>query len=87
MPDKISATNEKGETVEIEIIAAFDIPDFSRKYVIYSYNEVDPNGLAKLHVSQLIEEAGKYTLANVETDDEWTRIKSVMRAIITGGNA
>ncbi len=87
MPDKVKATNEAGESVEIEVLAAFTIPDFSRNYVIYSYNETDPNGLAKLHVSQLTEQDGKYTLANIETDDEWTRIKNVMREMITGGNA
>ncbi len=87
MPDKISVEKKDGTTAETEIIAAFDIADFGRKYVIYSFNETDPNGLAKLNVSQVIEDNGKYTFAKIETDDEWNRIKEVMRNIITGGNA
>lgn len=86
MPDKLKATNENNEEIEIEIIATFEIADFNRKYIIYSFDEVDPNGLAKLHVSQIIEEGDKYTLAKIETDEEWTRIKNVMREIISGGN-
>ena len=87
MPDKINVVNENGEKVEAELIAAFEIPDFTRKYVIYTFNELDPNGLKKLNVSQLVEENGNYTLKSVETDDEWSRIKNIMREIITGGNA
>ncbi len=87
MPDKVKVTKSSGEVADAEIIAVFDIADFNRSYVIYSYDETDPNGLAKLHVSQLKEEDGKYNFIDVETDDEWTRIKNVMREIITGGNA
>ena len=84
MPDKMEITNEKGEKVQAEVIAAFKLPDYGRNYVIYSYGELDPNGLSKLYVSQLTEEADAYKFAKIETDDEWTSIKNTMREIITG---
>lgn len=79
-------TKSTGEKVEAEINAAFEINDFGRKYVIYSFGETDPNGLAKLNVSQVLEDGGKYTFANIESDDEWNRIKGIMRDMITGTN-
>ena len=51
-------TKSTGEKVEAEINAAFEINDFGRKYVIYSFGETDPNGLAKLNVSQVLEDGG-----------------------------
>lgn len=88
MTNKLTITNENGQSVEAEKIIAFEIPDFGRKYIIYTFNEVDTNGLAKLYVCQIeSEENGTMKLKGIETDDEWTRIKSVMREIITGGNA
>ena len=87
MPEKINVISENGQKVEAELIAAFEVPDFTRKYVIYTFNELDPNGLKKLNVSQLVEENGNYSLKTIETDDEWSRIKNIMREIITGGNA
>lgn len=86
MTDKITITNENGQTIEAEKIAVFEIPDFGRKYIIYTFNDVDPNGLVKLNVGQLVEENGTSSLKTIETDEEWTRIKDVMREIIKGGN-
>ncbi len=83
---KLMVTKSTGEKVEAEINAAFGINDFGRKYVIYSFGETDPNGLAKLNVSQILEDGGKYTFANIESDDEWNRIKNIMRDMITGTN-
>ncbi len=86
MLDKISIKKDDGTVADAELITAFEIPDFGRKYVIYTFNEPDPNGLARLSVSQLIEANGAYQLKSIETEDEWTRIKEVMREIIKGGN-
>ena len=87
MDNKINVKKETGEVVQADLITSFEITDFGRKYAIFTYNELDPNGLVKLYVSQIIEENGNYNLKKIETDDEWNRIKTIMREIITGGNA
>lgn len=87
MLDKITITNVDGTTSDAEFITAFEMPDFGRKYVIYTFNEPDPNGLAMLSISQLIEEGGEYQIKKIETDEEWTKIKEVLKEIIKGGNA
>lgn len=86
MTDKIIITNENSQSVEAEKVSAFEIADFGRNYVIYTFNDVDPNGLSKLHVCQYTEENGLVTLRGVETPEEWTRIKDVMRSLINGNN-
>ena len=55
MTDKIIITNENSQSVEAEKVSAFEIADFGRNYVIYTFNDVDPNGLSKLHVCQYTE--------------------------------
>lgn len=86
MLEKIKITKNNGEILDVDVIATFKANDFNRSYIIYSNNELDPNGLAKLSVAQLVEEAEAYSLKAIETDEEWTKIKDIMRQIITGGN-
>lgn len=81
MSDKLKITKDNNQILEADFICAFEIADFGRKYVIYSFNEVDSNGLAKLNVSQLVDN----NLKKIETEDEWSRIKQIMRSVITTG--
>ena len=58
------------------------IPETQKKYVITTENAVDPHGLTVLHVSELIN--NDEDLAKIATDEEWSTIKTIMRAIISG---
>lgn len=87
MLEKIKITKNNGEILDVDVIGTFKINDFNRSYIIYSTNELDPNGLSKLSVAQLVLENDSYSLKSIETDEEWTKIKDIMRQIITGGNA
>lgn len=80
MPDKLTITKEDQSKVQADIVSSFEIPEFGRKYIIYTFNEKDPNGLAKLNVSQIEDNS----LIRVQTDDEWNRIKDVMRDMVKG---
>ncbi len=80
MPEKISILKESGETLNSNIVSIFMIPDTEKKYVITTENAVDPHGLTVLHVSELVDG----NLQRVATDEEWSAIKTIMRAIISG---
>lgn len=80
MPEKISIVKESGETINSNIVSVFMIPETAKKYIITTENAVDPHGLTVLHVSEIVDG----TLQKVATDDEWTTIKTIMRAIISG---
>ncbi len=80
MPEKISILKESGETLSSNIVSVFMIPDTEKKYIITTENAVDPHGLTVLHVSEIVDGA----LKKVATDEEWSSIKTIMRAIISG---
>lgn len=80
MPEKISILKESGETLSSNVVSVFMIPDTGKKYIITTENAVDPHGLTVLHVSEM----NNGTLQRVATDEEWSSIKTIMRAIISG---
>ena len=80
MPEKISIVKDGGESINSNIVSVFMIPDLSKKYIITTENAVDPHGLTVLHVSEISGDS----LVKVATDEEWSTIKTVMRAIISG---
>ena len=80
MPEKISIVKDGGESISSNIVSVFMIPDLSKKYLITTENAVDPHGLTVLHVSEITGDS----LVKVATDEEWSTIKTVMRAIISG---
>ena len=80
MPEKISIVKDGGESINSNIVSVFMIPDLSKKYIITTENAVDPHGLTVLHVSEITGDS----LVKVATDEEWSTIKTVMRAIISG---
>ena len=82
MPEKISIMKESGELLNSNIVSIFMIPETQKKYVITTENAVDPHGLTVLHVSELIN--NDEDLAKIATDEEWSTIKTIMRAIISG---
>ena len=80
MPEKISILKESGETVNSNVVSVFMIPDTQKKYLISTENTVDPHGLTVLHVSEILDGS----LQKIATDEEWSSIKTIMRAIISG---
>jgi len=80
MPEKISILKESGETISSNVVSVFMIPDTQKKYLISTENTVDPHGLTVLHVSEIVDGV----LQKVATDEEWSSIKTIMRAIISG---
>lgn len=80
MPEKISILKESGETLSSNIVSVFMIPDTEKKYIITTENAVDPHGLTVLHVSEIVDGV----LQKIASDDEWSSIKTIMRAIISG---
>lgn len=79
MLDKISISKETGEVINVELVSMFLVPETKKQFVITTTNEIDPNGLVKLHVSELKDNK----LTKIEVDEDWAAIKAVMRSIIS----
>lgn len=81
MPEKITLINEKGESTQSDIVSVFKVNN--KKFMITTNNEVDPNGLTVLNVSEV--DGDK--LNSVSNDSDWDAIKNIMRSIISGTDA
>lgn len=77
----MSIVNEDGSTEEVEVILAFEFKDNQKEYVIYTRNETDDNGNVTVYVSNVDRESGEAKLLGVEDENEWNRIKDVLREL------
>ena len=78
MPEKITLINELGESTQSDIISVFRVNN--KKFIITTNNEVDPNGLTVLNISEV--DGDK--LNSVSDDSNWDAVKNIMRSIISG---
>lgn len=78
MPEKVTLLNEKGESLQSDIVALFNINQ--KKFIITTNNEIDPNGLTVLHVSEVVGDK----LTPITDDKDWDATKNVMRSVISG---
>lgn len=77
----IVVLDESGNEKEAEILSAFTIKKHNKNYILYTLNEVDENEMVKIYASELIEKDNMYSLAAIESDEEWTAVKEVMKDI------
>lgn len=81
MQEKVELIKTGGETITVDLISEFDcdIEDNKKRFILLTANEIDQNGLIKILASSIVD--GK--LARIESEDEWTLVKNVMRSIIS----
>lgn len=79
--DIMVTTLPDGTKEEVEVLLAFKFNDNSKEYVVYTKNEVDDNGNVTIYISNVTRTADNITLSTVSDDNEWTRIKNVLREL------
>ena len=77
----MSIVAEDGSIEEVEVILAFEFKDTKKEYVIYTKNEIDDNGNVTIYISNVARVGNNVTLSTVSDDNEWTRIKNVLREL------
>lgn len=77
----MSIVSEDGSVEEVEVIVAFEFKDNKKEYVVYTKNEKDENGNITVYVSNVNRETGKPRLLGVDDENEWNRIKDVLREL------
>lgn len=70
-----------GRTEEVEEVICFEFSDTKKKYVVYTKNEIDENGNVTIYVSEMVTDANGVKLTGVENDEEWSKIKDVLREL------
>lgn len=76
---KITAAD--GTVEEVEVLIAFEFNDTKKQYVIYTKNETDENGNVTIYAASVHNNGEDTELGNIETDEEWSRIKDVLREL------
>ena len=76
-----SIVAEDGSVEEVEVILAFEFKDTKKEYVIYTKNEKDDNDNITVYVSHVDRSTGEPKLLGVEDEEEWSRIKDVLREL------
>ena len=73
--------SEDGSTEEAEVVFAFEFKDNKKEYVIYTKNERDEDNNITVYVSNVDRTDGNAKLLGVESEEEWNRIKDVLREL------
>lgn len=78
----MSIVLEDGSVDEVEFLLSFKFTDNNKEYVIYTKNESDDNGNVTIYVAS-VERNGDSDpkLGGVDSEDEWTRIKNVLKEL------
>ena len=77
----MSIVAEDGTKEEVEVVLAFEFKDNKKEYVIYTKNERDENGNVTVYVSHVDRSTGEARLLGVDDENEWSRIKDVLREL------
>ena len=81
MQEKVELIKNNGEKLTVDLISEFDcdVNGSPKRFVLLTANEIDQNGLVKILASNI----ANGRLNRIESDDEWTLVKNVMRSIIS----
>ena len=75
---------DDGSSEEVEVVFAFEFKDTKKEYVIYTKNERDEDNNITVYVSNVDRSNGDTKLLGVESEEEWNRIKDVLRELAKG---
>lgn len=78
---KMRIVDTDGSTEEVEVILAFEFKDTKKEYVVYTKNEKDENDNITVYVSHVDRSAGEPKLLGVDDEEEWNRVKDVLREL------
>lgn len=87
MPDKkiITVVTPEGEEVEAEVLIYFELSDLGKQYIVYTHHEKDKNSMVTVCASRYVLEDDKAYIEEIETEEEWDRVKNIMREVIKNG--
>lgn len=76
---KITLVDGYRELGEVELICAFEVPNFDSKYIIYSKNEKDKDGHTIIYLGKITTKDNKQFIENIDEELEWESLKDIMK--------
>lgn len=85
--DLITFITNNGDEIEAEVLMFFSYDENpERKYIVYTFNEKDKNGMYIVHSGIYQEgEGNRVDILNIEDEAEWNRVKETMRDAVKEG--
>ena len=78
----MSIVLEDGSIDEVEVLLSFKFTDTNTEYMVYTKNETDDNGNVTVYVASVDRiDGGDPRLGSVDSEEEWTRIKNVLKEL------
>ena len=77
----LSILKEDGTKEEVDLLVCFSFNDTGKEYVVYTKNEKDENGNITVYVSSIDRSSSTPRMGAIETDEEWSKIKDVLREL------
>lgn len=74
----VDGYEEKGE---VELICAFEVPELSGKYIIYTKNEHDRDGNAIIYSGKIKKIDNQQFIENIDEGEEWNKLKAIMKSM------
>ena len=73
-----TVTDSKGKETEYEILFTFESEDTNKKYIVYTDNEKDKDGMIKTYASIYEEDGDMLKLSKIEDDKEWNVVEKLL---------
>ena len=69
------------EIGDVELICAFELLEFSGKYIIYTKNEKDRDGNTIIYAGKIVRKNNNQFLENIGEGQEWIKLKNIMKTM------
>lgn len=69
------------QVADVEMICAFEVPELTRKYIIYTKNERDKDGNTIIYAGRITTMDNKQFIENIEEGREWDKLKNIMKTM------
>lgn len=73
-----TVTDKDGKKSEYEILFTFESGDTDKKYIVYTANEKDKDGMIKTYASIYEEDGDELKLTPIEDDKEWNLVEKLI---------
>ena len=77
--------NEEGIREDARMLAKYKLSNMEN-YITYTYDEINDNNMIKIYSTGITVEGGIYSYKEIESDEEWSEIKEVMKSIARDEN-
>lgn len=78
---KLTITNDKGETLECDVLFTFDSDETNKSYIAYTDNTTDESGNIKVYANIYDPTGEDLSLQPLTNEKEWKVIENILASV------